>query len=80
VARYSLFDNAGAQEVNRGVGNRSADAVTFFKDRQAGNFHLAPNSPAIGFGEPGLTAIDIEGSSRPMPAGTMPDVGAYEAP
>jgi hypothetical protein len=80
VTRNSLFDSAGAQEVSRGAGNRSADSALFFKDRQAGDFHLAPGSPAIGFGEPGLTAIDIEGNARPMPVGTMPDVGAYEAP
>ena len=80
VARNSLFDTAGVQEVNRGEGNRSADSSTFFKDRQAGDLHLAPDSPAIGFGEPGLTATDLEGTARPMPSGTLPDVGAYEAP
>jgi hypothetical protein len=80
VTRNSLFDTAGAQEVTRGVGNRSGDSSTFFKDRQEGDFHLAPDSPAIGFGEPGLTATDLEGKARPMPAGTLPDVGAYEAP
>lgn len=80
VTRYSLFDAAGAQEVNRGVGNRSADIVTFFEDRQAGDFHLAPNSPALGFGEPVLVTVDRDGNARPMPAGSLPDVGAYEAP
>lgn len=79
-ARYSLFDAAGAQEVNRGIGNRSADVVTFFQDRQAGDFYLPPNSPARGFGEPGLVMTDLDGNARPMPAGTLPDVGAYEAP
>jgi hypothetical protein len=79
-ARYSLFDAAGAQEVHRGFGNQSADVVTFFKDRQAGNFHLAPNSPARGFGEPGLVTTDLDGNARPTPVGSLPDVGAYEAP
>jgi hypothetical protein len=80
IARNSLFDTAGAQEVSRGSGNRSGDDSIFFKDRQEGDFHLTPGSPAIGFGDPGLISIDIEGNARPMPAGTMPDVGAYEAP
>jgi hypothetical protein len=75
-----LFDAAGAQEVNRGIGNRSADVETFFKDRQARDFHLAPNSPALGFGEPGLVTVDLDGNARPIPAGSLPDVGAYEAP
>lgn len=68
------------QEVNRGVGNRSADVMTFFRNRQAGDFRLSPSSPAIGFGEPGLVATDLDGNARPAPAGSMPDVGAYEAP
>ena len=80
VARYSLFDMAGAQEINRGVGNRSADMATFFVDRQAGDLHLSPSSPARGFGEPGLIAADLDGNARPMPFGSLPDVGAYEAP
>jgi len=80
VARYSLFDTTGAGEVNRGVGNRSADISTFFKDRQAGDLHLSLNSPGKGFGEPGFTANDFDGNPRPMPFGSVPDVGAYEAP
>ena len=80
VARYTLFDAAGAEEVNRGVGNRSAEVVTFFQDRQAGNFHLTSTSPALGSGEPDLVTTDLDGSARRMPVGSMPDVGAYEAP
>jgi hypothetical protein len=54
--------------------------MTFFKDHQAGDFHLSSNSPGIGLGEPGLVATDLDGNPRPMPAGSLPDVGAYEAP
>lgn len=79
VPRNSLFDAAGVQEVKRGTGNRSADEA-IFKNRQARDFHLVPNSPALGFGEPGLVTIDLDGNARPMPSGTLPDVGAYEAP
>ena len=80
VARHSLFDSAGAQEVHRGVGNVSADITTFFQDRQAGDLHLSSNSPALGVGEPGLLTEDLDGNARPTPVGSMPDVGAYEAP
>lgn len=80
ASRYSLFDIQGSQEVNRGVGNVSADIVTFFKDRQTGDYHLSSNSPALGIGEPGLVTTDLDSNARPIPAGTLPDVGAYEAP
>ena len=80
VSRYSLFDAAGSQEVDRGVGNISADVATFFKDRQVGDYHLSSNSPALGVGEPGLVKTDLDGNARPIPAGTLPDIGAYEAP
>lgn len=80
VARHSLFDSVGAQEVSRGVGNVSADVMTFFRDRQAGDFHLSSNSPALGVGESGLVTADLDGNARPVPAGTLPDVGAYETP
>jgi hypothetical protein len=59
---------------------RSADMATFFVDRQAGDLRLSPSSPARGFGEPGLIAADLDGNARPMPSGSLPDVGAYEAP
>jgi hypothetical protein len=80
VAKYSLFDAAGVQEINRGVGNRSADIGTFFKNWQTGDYHLSSNSPALGIGEPGLVTTDLDGNARPIPSGTLPDVGAYEAP
>jgi hypothetical protein len=80
VARNSLFDATAAQEVDRGIGNRVAEIETFFKNRQARDFHPALSSPAIGFGEPGLVTTDLDGNPRPMPVGSLPDVGAYEAP
>lgn len=80
VARYSLFDTAGMQEINRGIGNVSGDVTAFFRDRQAGDFRLSSNSPALGIGEPGLVTTDLDGNARPIPAGSLPDVGAYEAP
>jgi len=80
VARRSLFDLVGVQEMSRGEGNLSADAATFFEDRATGDFHLSATSPAIGIGETGLVVTDLDGNDRPLPSGSQPDVGAYEAP
>lgn len=43
------------------------------------DFHLLPTSPARGRGNPaGTLPIDIDGESRPNPAGSPPDAGADE--
>lgn len=77
TATHSLFDTIALQP---GPGNQSADVSTFFVDMDHKDFHLAPNSPAKGLGEPGLVTEDLDGNPRPQPAGSNPDVGAYEAP
>ena len=44
-----------------------------------GNYRLANNSPCIGAGKvAGAPSTDIEGNPRPNPAGSNPDMGAYE--
>ena len=72
-ARSSLFDLAGAPDAG---GNLVADVETFFRDRAAGDYHLASESPALSRGEPGFVTDDIEGARRPA----TPDIGAFEAP
>jgi predicted outer membrane repeat protein len=51
-----------------------------FVDSAGGNYHLKDNSPCIGAGT--MTAEvplnDVEGNLRPNPAGSNPDIGAYE--
>lgn len=74
-ARHTLFDLAAGTQ--GGEGNETADAATFFVDRVAGDYHLAPNSPANSLGEPGLLDVDLDGNPRPA---TDPDSGAFEAP
>ncbi len=54
-------------------------ATLGFVDEAAMDLHLLPTSPARGRGNPaGTLPIDIDGHSRPNPAGTPPDAGADE--
>ena len=77
VAQLTLFDLLGGPDA---PGNPSGDAGTFFLDRAGGDFHLAPSSPARGIGKTGIVTTDHDGKPRPEPAGSLPDVGAFEAP
>lgn len=60
-----------------GEGNISSDPL--FVDPENTDYRLKDYSPCIGAGSPdGAPDDDIEGNSRPAPAGTDPDLGAYE--
>jgi hypothetical protein len=80
AVRNTLFDLPAMQSVPEADGNRFADIGTFFRGFGNEDFHLSTESPAIGIGEPGLVTSDIEGNSRPPPAGSSPDAGAFESP
>jgi hypothetical protein len=81
VARYSLYDSVALPEQTAGTGNKVGDSSTFFIDKIGKNFRLSATSPARGAAEPGLdVSQDIDGAPRPVPAGSQPDMGAYEAP
>ncbi|MDP6610946.1 MAG: tandem-95 repeat protein, partial [Candidatus Marinimicrobia bacterium] len=55
------------------------DADPMFADTANGDYHLKDWSPAIGAGTAsGAPTTDIEGKPRPNPAGSNPDMGAYE--
>lgn len=63
--------------VNWGEGN--LDTSPRFVHAGLGNYRLADNSPVIGAGRvAGAPNTDIEGNPRPNPAGSDPDMGAYE--
>ena len=64
-----------------GSNDKVADISTVFADLANKDFHLGSGSPALGSAEPGLpVSDDYEGNPRPNPVGSMPDMGAYEAP
>jgi hypothetical protein len=76
VPHDSLFDALVPTQL---VGaNHQADAATFFVDLNGRDLHLSPTSPARGIGQPGIVDVDIAGVSRPSPANSRPDAGAYE--
>lgn len=79
-ARYSLLDTTALPEFATGVGSKQADSTTFFVDKPGRDFHLSTSSPAQASAETGLDVTeDFDGSPRPSPPGSVPDIGAFEA-
>ncbi len=61
-----------------GQGNISSDPL--FIGPENGNYHLQNTSPCLGAGtSDNAPSTDIEGNIRPNPAGSNPDIGAYES-
>jgi hypothetical protein len=78
----NILWNNGTKRINLQTGTENGTLVTdplfvnFQKDG-SGNYHLLPNSPAIGAGvELGAPAIDFDGKPRPANAGV--DIGVYQ--
>ncbi|SVB38380.1 uncharacterized protein METZ01_LOCUS191234, partial [marine metagenome] len=70
---YSLIEDGYP-----GTGNIDADPL--FADTANGDYRLSDYSPAIGAGTAtGAPTTDIDGTPRPNPAGSSPDMGAYES-
>ncbi|MCK5330137.1 MAG: hypothetical protein KAK01_01925, partial [Candidatus Marinimicrobia bacterium] len=66
-------------EIIAGEGNINTDPL--FVDASGYNYRLSDYSPCIGAGTiTGVPTTDIEGNPRPNPAGSNPDIGAYENP
>jgi hypothetical protein len=61
-------------------GSGNIDLDPHFVDPENGDYHLADWSPCIGTGLDTsiVSSTDIEGNPRPNPAGSNPDMGAYE--
>ncbi|MCK4654972.1 MAG: hypothetical protein KAU01_11075 [Candidatus Cloacimonetes bacterium] len=82
IVHYSDIQNGWT-----GISNIDADPLFINPDN--GDFHLQDSSPCIGAGIDHIEItgnwyyaplFDIEGNPRPNPAGSMPDMGAYENP
>ncbi|MEK7399689.1 MAG: choice-of-anchor Q domain-containing protein, partial [Candidatus Poribacteria bacterium] len=59
--------------------NGNIDKNPLFVNSTNSNYHLSDYSPCIGVGTAnGAPTTDIEGKQRPTPAGSNPDMGAYE--
>jgi hypothetical protein len=62
-----------------GEGNVAASVEEIFVDLATGDYRPAASSPARGAGDPAQDpGEDIDGNPRPVPAGSPPDVGAFE--
>jgi hypothetical protein len=60
-------------------GDGNIEASPQFVNVGLSNYHLANKSPCINAGKAvGAPIVDIEGNPRPSPAGSNPDMGAYE--
>jgi hypothetical protein len=75
-------ENVQAQAPITSFGGGTIFADPLFLSTTAGSedLHLQSNSPAIAAGTDLGVADDIEQSSRPQPASSNPDIGAYESP
>jgi len=82
----SIVVNDSISVVNWGVGNIDSDPL--FVDTLNSDFHLQDLSSCIANGIDSIQiagfwyhapVTDIEGYTRPNPAGTPPDIGAYES-
>jgi Right handed beta helix region len=83
---YSDIQGAAAGIVTNGHGpvywgTGNMDTSPRFVNVGLGNYHLANDSPGINAGKAASAPrTDIEGNPRPSPAGSNPDIGAYENP
>lgn len=81
TSEVSYSDIEGGQtgnHINWGGGN--LDVSPQFVDAANGDFRLSNNSPLLGVGTlPNAPATDLDGNARPSPAGSNPDMGAYES-
>ena len=68
-------------------GSGNIDVNPMFVDAANGDYHLSDTSPCISAGASSVTigsttytapTTDLAGNARPSPAGTVPDIGAYE--
>ena len=68
----------GAHDIDLAFGVDDPGFVAVAASADAGDYHLTALSPACNAGTDLGVLVDIEGSTRPMPVGSAPDLGAFE--
>lgn len=74
---YNAWDNTVNFEGNLTAGAHDIFGAVNFVDSANGNFHILPGRVAGAGTDMGITT-DMDGDTRPLPAGTAPDIGADE--
>jgi hypothetical protein len=75
---HNLIDGFRGTE-NEIYGEDYVEGNPLFMNPSGADFHLQPNSPAIGRGSSAdAPTDDFDGNPRPNPPGSNPDIGAYE--
>ena len=72
VSTYAVFDDSVGSATNSVAGD------PLFTNAAGADFTLTANSPAIDAGVDVSLVLDYAGNVVPLPAGTNPDIGAYE--
>jgi len=73
-----FYDNVAPYAPGLSGGAHDVSGDPRFADRTGGDYHIGPGSAGAGWGTDAGVNSDIDGNSRPAPAGTAPDMGAYE--
>jgi hypothetical protein len=75
---HNLYYTGSGTELGLTLGQSEINANPLFVDQAGGNYHPAPNSPAIDQGIDLGYAQDFD--NQPVFSGSAPDLGAYEYP
>jgi parallel beta-helix repeat protein len=79
LADYNGFwSNAHTYGPSLAPGAHDVTGDPLFANRAGRDYHIALSSPMAGTGVDLGVLLDYDGHARPLPAGTMPDIGAYE--
>jgi hypothetical protein len=81
-AEFSIFDDHTLSSALLTSDSQFVPFTSIFKDPVARDFSLSATSAARGAADPAITdlVIDNDGTTRPNPAGSTADAGAFEAP
>ena len=73
-----FFDNGALYRSGLDSGVHDVRGHPHFVDPTSGDYHIGPGSAGAGRGIDVAVGEDMDGAARPAPAGSFPDMGAYE--